>query len=126
MLIAIDQFSKMFVSTYFPEMVSLNYGAAFGLAVPWYISFVVGILVLFGIWYLKNKGELKFNLFVQLFVAGTIGNMIDRIWHSYVIDFIDFKVWPSFNLADAYLTVAVLYFVFQSLTNPHENKKITN
>jgi len=42
---------------------------------------------------------------IGLVMGGTIGNQIDRIRLGHVTDFIDFKVWPAWNVADAAVTV---------------------
>lgn len=48
------------------------------------------------------------NLIIVVFVAGAIGNLIDRLVHNYVIDFFYFKLinFPVFNVADIYVTVS--------------------
>lgn len=56
---------------------------------------------------------LAFRAALILFLAGAIGNFVDRIWHNYVIDFfyfipIDF---PIFNVADIYVTTAAFLFI---------------
>ena len=43
-----------------------------------------------------------------LFLGGVIGNLIDRAFRGYVIDFISFKFWPAFNIADACISIAVI------------------
>jgi signal peptidase II len=43
-----------------------------------------------------------------LLVGGALGNVLDRVRHGAVTDFIDFPVWPAFNLADAAITVGVV------------------
>ena len=49
---------------------------------------------------------------LSLILGGAIGNWIDRLRFAAVIDFIDFRVWPVFNLADTAITIGVgLYFV---------------
>ncbi len=45
---------------------------------------------------------------VALVLGGAIGNMVDRTRHGYVIDFLDFKVWPVFNVADSAITVGAI------------------
>jgi signal peptidase II len=49
---------------------------------------------------------------LSLILGGAIGNWIDRLRFEAVIDFIDFRIWPVFNLADTAITVGVcLYFI---------------
>jgi len=53
---------------------------------------------------------------LSLILAGALGNLIDRIFKGYVIDFMDFYIkkwhWPSFNLADSCITVGAIFLVF--------------
>ncbi len=47
-----------------------------------------------------------------LILGGAVGNLIDRFCYSYVIDFLDFRVWPVFNVADSAITVGgIILFV---------------
>jgi signal peptidase II len=50
-------------------------------------------------------------------VGGAAGNIVDRLQHQYVVDFIDFKtIWPNvFNAADSCITVGVVVLIFASL-----------
>jgi signal peptidase II len=50
-------------------------------------------------------------------VGGAAGNIIDRIQHQYVVDFIDFKtIWPDvFNVADSCITIGVAVLILTSL-----------
>ncbi len=61
---------------------------------------------------------------LSLILAGALGNLIDRILRGYVIDFLDFYVskwhWPSFNLADASITIGALLLVFALLFRKKE------
>ena len=54
------------------------------------------------------------NLIILAFTAGAIGNLIDRIVHNYVIDFLYFSLidFPIFNVADIYVTVASFALIF--------------
>lgn len=47
-----------------------------------------------------------------LILGGAAGNLFDRIRFGYVIDFLDFRVWPVFNIADSCITVGALILVF--------------
>lgn len=48
------------------------------------------------------------NIWFGLIIGGGASNLIDRIRLGYVVDFIDLKFWPVFNLADVFITVGVL------------------
>ncbi len=50
-----------------------------------------------------------------LILGGAIGNLIDRLRCGYVIDFLDLRVWPVFNLADSAITVGVTWLLWQTL-----------
>ncbi len=51
-----------------------------------------------------------------LILGGTVGNLIDRVRLHYVTDFIDFTYWPSFNVADASVTIGVILFAYTLLS----------
>jgi signal peptidase II len=52
--------------------------------------------------------EILPQIFVGFVLGGTIGNLIDRIAYGFVIDFLDFRVWPIFNFADSFVTIGVI------------------
>ena len=95
-----------------------NFGAGFSLfqgatqLIIWFSIIVVGIIV-----YLYDKIPKK--LYVQLSTAsllgGIIGNLVDRFRFGYVIDFIDFRIWPTFNVADIALTAGVIGLIIYFL-----------
>ena len=53
---------------------------------------------------------------LSLILAGALGNLVDRIFRGYVIDFLDLYVkkwhWPSFNVADSCVTIGAFLLVF--------------
>jgi len=57
-----------------------------------------------------------------LLCGGIIGNLVDRLLHGHVIDFLDFHfgsyIYPTFNLADAGICVGVLLYLVHSLRQP--------
>lgn len=81
-----------------------------------FVIFTVVVLLLI-IWLYKkipaNKRFLMLNISFILFVAGAIGNLIDRVINNYVIDFFYFRLidFPIFNVADIYVTVAAFMFI---------------
>lgn len=49
---------------------------------------------------------------LALILGGAAGNMIDRLKFGYVIDFLDFRIWPVFNIADSCITIGVALIAF--------------
>ncbi|MDD7209299.1 MAG: signal peptidase II [Lachnospiraceae bacterium] len=96
-----------------------NRGAAFGILQnrQWFFL-LISFVVLFGLLWLSGKipEETRFHpLRVCLYFigAGAVGNMIDRIFRKYVVDFIYFSLidFPVFNVADIYVTVSAVALV---------------
>jgi signal peptidase II len=60
--------------------------------------------------------ERLMKISLSLILAGALGNLIDRIFRGYVIDFLDFYVkkwhWPSFNISDASITIGAFIIIF--------------
>ena len=50
-----------------------------------------------------------------LILGGALGNLIDRIRLGYVVDFVDLRVWPVFNLADSAITIGIALLVWGML-----------
>ncbi len=58
---------------------------------------------------------------LALILGGAVGNLIDRVRLGYVIDFLDLRVWPVFNLADSAITIGVALLLWQTLRKPSKN-----
>ena len=93
-----------------------NTGSAFGLFKDLNLLFIfVSIaVIIFLAYFLKNiKEESKLEyVFFGLLLGGIIGNLMDRLMLGHVIDFIDFRIWPVFNLADSFVTISVIGLIF--------------
>ena len=98
-----------------------NEGAAFGLLTnaSFLIIFAAVMAITTIVIYYRfpnywNHSLLKIGL--GLMLGGALGNLIDRLRLGYVVDFIDFRVWPVFNIADSAISVGVIilafYFIF--------------
>lgn len=132
LLLALDQASKylavMFLKNQpdfqlIPGVFSLHYlenrGSAFGMLqnqMVFFLLITVFVLAfaLFFLWRLPAvRRFLPLRIVGYFLIAGALGNFIDRILHSYVIDFFYFSLidFPVFNVADIYITVstAVLF-----------------
>jgi len=89
------------------------------------ISFIVLICAAISVWLAKTPMEEKWSGFsLALILGGALGNLCDRIWHGYVVDFIDFYVqswhWYTFNIADAFITIGALMSIKTVLFAPTE------
>jgi signal peptidase II len=91
-----------------------NTGAAFSFLSGrvGFLSIVTLAVVIFMIYYLyKNRKENKlFKMSMSLIISGALGNLIDRLYHKYVIDFImfhykDVYTFPIFNVADIMVVI---------------------
>ena len=99
----------------------LNNGTAFGLfkganAALAILSVVAITLIIFYV--LKNKApapDLANSLALGLILGGALGNLFDRVRFGYVIDFIDFRVWPVFNIADSAITIGTCFLAWNIL-----------
>ena len=63
------------------------------------------------------------HLALAITMSGILGNLIDRILHGYVIDFIEFHIheafyWPTFNIADSAITVGIALLLIDAVKNP--------
>mgnify|MGYP001558711487 CR=1 FL=1 len=90
-----------------------NTGSAFGLFKGLNVFFIlfsiIVIIVIF--YYLKKIKEKVLPFSIGLLLGGTIGNLIDRIFYGAVIDFIDFRIWPVFNVADSAVTISIMLLI---------------
>ena len=93
-----------------------NTGIAFGLfkdqgSVFIVIPLIAVGLLIFNIYYYRQTNENLTRSYIiafSLILGGAIGNLIDRIVYGYVIDFIDIRVWPVFNVADSAITIGAV------------------
>lgn len=112
-IIAIDQMSKFFVKKYY--FYTENFGIAFGIpfkGIPLLITngFLIALIAFF-IWKYMNIEDLKGFISASLLLGGSISNYIERLINGKVVDFIDLKFWPSFNIADAAIMLGMLIFL---------------
>lgn len=88
-----------------------NYGAALGLDIPRKFLIFFSFLALFLLFYFYKKyGWIG----IGFILGGLIGNLYDRVFYGYVIDFIHMERFFVFNLADLFITIGGV-FVFIKL-----------
>lgn len=133
LLILADQLSKtwiranlergevLFDAGLFQIIHSQNTGAIFGMfqdhLATIRIVALVGIVLIVSLYiYFYRRWPFLQGRLVQLalllMICGTIGNQIDRFWLGFVTDFIDFKIWPVFNVADSLTTVGGIIMAY--------------
>jgi len=92
-----------------------NTGSAFGLfrSLSFLLTLFSFVVLSFAVYYTtKIKEQEKWMQFaIGLLIGGTLGNLVDRIGYGHVIDFLDFRIWPVFNVADSAITVSVIILV---------------
>jgi signal peptidase II len=138
-VILLDQFTKTLilgnfvygesrtVTSFFNVVRVHNTGAAFSFlagASGWQRWFFVGLGIAaagFIVWMLRSHGGQKmFALALSLILGGALGNVIDRLLHGYVVDFIQVHwaathYFPSFNLADSAITLGAFLLILDEL-----------
>ena len=95
-----------------------NPGAAFGILANQRMLFLILTAVIVGVmiylyFSLSNKKSLT-AISLGIVVSGAIGNFIDRFMQGTVTDFLDFRIWPIFNIADIAICVGlalICYFI---------------
>jgi signal peptidase II len=102
-----------------------NQGAAFGIMPSAGALFiVVAVMVLAGVaiyWRHIERTDTVTKIALGFVTGGTVGNLIDRLRFGYVIDFIDLRWWPVFNVADSAICVGVALLMYKILKAPRES-----
>lgn len=122
---ALDQLTKALVTRalgqgqvilLFGGLVRLDYtensGAAFGILQARGLLFILVAVVVSAAIIVSYRrvvvSPLPVRVALGLVLGGSIGNLVDRLRLGYVVDFIDLRWWPVFNLADSSIVVGVL------------------
>lgn len=120
----IDQFTKWAVQSRLPYGASVplvgpleitlvrNPGGAFGLFQSGTVPLtIISLIVVIGIVWVSRRGEAVSPMIgaaLALQLGGAVGNLADRLRLGYVVDFINLRVWPVFNVADVAITGGIL------------------
>jgi len=86
-----------------------NTGAGFSILQNMNIILAVLSIILLAVLIYYRDSVPKVSL--MLIISGIVGNVIDRIFYGSVIDFINLKFWPIFNLADSMIFIGVAYWI---------------
>jgi signal peptidase II len=130
----LDLYQTVAVVPYFNLTLAHNYGAAFSFLASaggwqrWFftlLAVVVSIVLI--VWMKRLKAQARLEaISLALILGGAIGNVIDRVVHGYVIDFLDVYVgsyhWPAFNIADSAICVGAVLLIFDSFRSKTEQQ----
>jgi len=83
-----------------------------------YISLLAIILIFILIFKTPTRDILSRSAY-SMILAGALSNLVDRLRVGYVIDFIDFRFWPVFNLADTSITCGII-LLFIAIFNQNQ------
>ena len=137
-LVVVDQITKTlilnhyqlgdstFITSFFNIVRAHNTGAAFSFlsdAGGWQRWLFTGIGVaatIFIVWQLRaHPGQKLFGFALSSILGGAVGNVVDRLMHGYVVDFLDFHVsgwhFPAFNVADSAITLGAACLILDEL-----------
>ena len=114
------------VTSFFNIVRAHNTGAAFSFLAQaggwqrWLFTGFGVLAALFIVWQLRaHPGQKLFSFALASILGGAIGNVIDRMMHGYVVDFLDFHAagwhFPAFNVADAGISVGAVLLIVDEL-----------
>ena len=75
-----------------------------------------------------NKEEINKieSISYGMIIGGIIGNLFDRIIYSYVIDFLDFRIfgyhYPVFNLADSFIVIGIIMMIILTIRKEYHER----
>ena len=146
LVIVVDQVSKIItlsvlgpfqgvpVTPFLNLVVVMNTGISFGLfssegELTRYILVALALIVsIILIRWLANNTKRSVCTALGMIIGGAFANVIDRLVHKAVVDFLDFHLygwhWPAFNVADSAITIGVALFVLASLLERYGRSKL--
>jgi signal peptidase II len=140
-----DQFTKVlimgyyrlgdstYVTSFFNVVRAHNTGAAFSFLAGasgwqrWFFTAIGVAAAVFIIWMLRSHaGQRLFSFALACILGGAIGNVVDRLLHGYVVDFVElhWRGWyfPAFNVADSAITVGAACLILDELLRVRKTK----
>lgn len=133
-----DQFTKVLIlgyyrlgdSTYVTSFFNIvrvhNTGAAFSFLAAasgwqrWFFTAIGVAAAIFIVWMLRSHaGQRLFSFALAGILGGAVGNVVDRLLHGYVVDFLQFHwggwYFPSFNIADSFITIGAVSLILDEV-----------
>ncbi|CAN7688567.1 signal peptidase II [Acidovorax sp. LjRoot66] len=121
------------ITSFFNIVRAHNTGAAFSFLADaggwqrWAFTGIGVAATVFIVWQLRaHPGQKLFCFALSSILGGAVGNVVDRLMHGYVVDFLDFYArgyhFPAFNLADSAITVGAVCLVLDELLRMKKSK----
>lgn len=115
-----------FITSFFNIVRAHNTGAAFSFLSDaggwqrWLFTGIGAAATVFIVWQLRaHPGQKLFSFALASILGGAVGNVVDRLMHGYVVDFLQFHFagwyFPSFNLADSAITIGAACLILDEL-----------
>jgi len=115
-----------FITSFFNIVRAHNTGAAFSFLSDaggwqrWLFTGIGAVATIFIVWQLRaHPGQKLFCFSLASILGGAIGNVVDRLMHGYVVDFLDFHAggwhFPAFNVADSAITLGAVCLILDEL-----------
>ena len=96
----------------------INKGIAFSIYLPFYFIVIITVVILvylvFWLTKLIASQELARPFWLMLLLVGGVSNFLDRLVYEGVVDYLSIWIFPVFNLADVYISLAVIAILFLS------------
>ncbi len=112
------------VTGFFNLVLAYNRGVSFGLFSndwemgPYILAGAALVIVLGVLLWARSQNRFLPILAAGMIVGGALGNLIDRLMHGAVVDFLDFHLsgfhWPAFNIADCGIVIGVALLLYDS------------
>ncbi len=122
---------RVVIANFFDLYHTTNTGAAFSMlsGANWLFIILSAVTLAVLAWYAWRGAFTRWNaVAVALLTSGILGNLTDRILRGHVIDFISIDLhvpfaspWPTFNIADSAICVAVVILVALSFRQPAQS-----
>ncbi|HSV53558.1 MAG TPA: signal peptidase II [Burkholderiaceae bacterium] len=140
-----DQFTKVLILGYyqlgdsttiagfFNIVRAHNTGAAFSFLATasgwqrWFFTAIGVAATVFIVWMLRSHpGQKLFSFALACILGGAVGNVVDRLLHGYVVDFLQFhwRGWyfPAFNVADSAITIGAACLILDELLRVRKSR----
>ena len=122
-----------YVTSFFNVVRVHNTGAAFSFLAQssgWQRWLFTGIGVAAAVFIIvllrAHAGQKLFAFALACILGGAVGNVVDRMMHGYVVDFLDFHVrgwhFPAFNVADAAITIGAMCLILDEILRVRKGK----